>query len=70
MTLKNEDASIARWVARLDGEAFKLVQQKSHSIEGRIVDELIFSSTKTNGPEWTREQRFCFDITAGFHNLA
>lgn len=46
---------------------YMLEQQRTHHVDGRVIDELVYAAKPSGAPEWTETRRFFFDITAGFN---
>jgi hypothetical protein len=55
--------AIAKWA--LGQNEFKLEEQRTHQVEGRTIDELVYAEKPKGAPAWVHTRRFFFDITAG-----
>jgi len=56
--------AIAEWA--LGQNEFKMEEQRTHQVEGRTIDELVYAEKPKGAPAWVHTRRFFFDITAGF----
>ena len=51
-------------------EEYALSEQRLHSSELSVIDELVFDVKDLGDSEWTGIRRFFFDITLGYHKSA
>jgi len=61
--------AIAKFLLQEMGLEYKFDGQRTHNMNGRVVDELTYAAKEPGEPDWTETRRFFFDITAGFKRI-